>query len=60
MQEEEIRSLSYVSYRDSDMVSDVVDRKSTSRIIYFLSGSAICWQSTKQKVVDRLWMYIIK
>ena len=33
------------------MVGDVDDRKSTNRMIYFLSGGAICWQSTKQKVV---------
>ena len=36
---------------DSDIADDVDDRKSTSRMIYFLSGGAICWQSTKQKVV---------
>ena len=33
------------------MVGDVDDRKSTSGMIYFLSGGAIYWQSTKQKVV---------
>ena len=33
------------------MAGDVDDGKSTSGMIYFLSGSAICWQSTKQKVV---------
>ena len=33
------------------MAGDVDDRKSTSGMIYFLSGGAICWQSTKQKVV---------
>ena len=33
------------------MADDVDDRKSTSEMIYFLSGGAICWQSTKQKVV---------
>ena len=41
-----------VGYSDSDMADDVDDRKSTSGIIYFLSGGAICWQSTKQKVVS--------
>ena len=43
--------LELVGYSDSDMVGDVDDRKSTSGMIYFLSGGAICWQSTKQKVV---------
>ena len=43
--------LELVAYNDSDMASDVDDCKSTSEIIYFLSGGAICLQSTKQKVV---------
>jgi len=43
--------LELVDYSDSDMVGDVDDYKSTSKMIYFLSGGAICWQSTKQKVV---------
>ena len=43
--------LELVGYSNSDMVGDVDDRKSTSGMIYFLSGTAICWQSTKQKVV---------
>ena len=51
MQGEERRSLSWFGYSDSDMASDVDDHKSTRGMIYFLSGSAICWQSTKQKVV---------
>ena len=33
------------------MAGDVDDCKSTNGMIYFLSGGAICWQSTKQKVV---------
>ena len=33
------------------MAGDVDDCKRTSGMIYFLSGSAICWQLTKQKVV---------
>ena len=33
------------------MAGDVDDRKSTSEMIYFLSGGAICWQSSKQKIV---------
>jgi len=38
--------LELVGYSDSDMAGDIDDRKSTSGSIYFLSGSAICWQST--------------
>ena len=34
--------LELVGYSDSDMVGDVDDRKSTSGMIYFLSGSGIC------------------
>ena len=34
--------LELVDYSDSDMAGDVDDRKSTSRMIYFLSGGAIC------------------
>ena len=33
------------------MAGDVNDCKSTNGKIYFLSGDATCWQSTKQKVV---------
>ena len=43
--------LKLVGYSDSDMAGDVDDRKSTSGMIYFFSGGAIYWQSTKQKVV---------
>ena len=43
--------LELVGYSDGDMAGDVDDRKGTSGMIYFLSGGAICWQSTKQKVV---------
>ena len=42
--------LELVGYIDSDMAGDVDDHKSTSGMIYFLSGGAIYWQSTKQKV----------
>ena len=34
--------LELVGYSDSDMAGDVDDRKSTSEMIYFLSGGAIC------------------
>ena len=36
--------LELVSYSDSDIAGDIDGRKSTSGMIYFLSGSAICWQ----------------
>ena len=47
----EKKKLELVGYSDSDMAGDVDDHKSTSGMIYFLSGGAICWQSTKQKIV---------
>ena len=47
-----MRSFELVSYSDSNMAEVVDDRKSTNGMIYFLSGGAICWQSTKQKVVN--------
>ena len=37
------KKLELVGYSDSDMTSDVDDCKSTSEMIYFLSGGAICW-----------------
>jgi hypothetical protein len=45
------KKLQLISYSDSDMTGDKVDRKSTSGMIYFLSNGAVCWQSAKQKVV---------
>ena len=47
----EKEKLELIGYSDSDMVGDVDDHKSTSEMIYFISGGAICWQSIKQKVV---------
>ena len=41
----------FVGYSDSDMAGDDDDHKGTSGMIYFLLGGAICWHSTKQKVV---------
>ena len=38
----EKEKLELVGYSDSDMAGDVDDRKSTSGMIYFLSGGAIC------------------
>ena len=51
------KKLELVGYIDSDMAGDVDDRKSTRGMIYFLSHGAICWQSTKQKVVA-LFSYV--
>ena len=45
------KKLELVGYSDSDMIIDVDDRKSTCGMIYFLSGGAICWQSTNHKVI---------
>ena len=44
--------LELVGYSDSNMVGDVADHKITTGMIYFILGSAICRQSTKQKLVD--------
>lgn len=38
-------------FSDSDYAGDVDTSKSTSGVIFFLSGSPITWQSMKQKVV---------
>ena len=38
-------------FSDSDFAGDVDARKSTTCVIFFLGGSPITWQSTKQKVV---------
>jgi hypothetical protein len=40
-----------IGYSDADMADDVDTRKSTSSIIFFLSGNPITWQSCKQRVV---------
>ena len=40
-----------VGYSDADFVGDVDDRKSTSGTVFTFGGSAISWQSQKQKVV---------
>ena len=38
-------------FSDADMAGDIDTRKSTTGIIFFLSGNIITWQSSKQKVV---------
>jgi hypothetical protein len=41
-----------IGYSDSDHASDESDRKSTSGVVFFLSGSTITWTSQKQKVIS--------
>ncbi|XP_050147510.1 secreted RxLR effector protein 161-like [Malus sylvestris] len=38
-------------YTDSDLASDLDDRKSTSGYIFLLGGSAVSWKSAKQTVI---------
>lgn len=40
-----------VGYRDSNHVGNIVSRKSTSGILFFLGSSPVSWQSMRQKVV---------
>jgi hypothetical protein len=40
-----------VDYSDADMAGDVDTRRSTSGVIFFLSGNPITRQATKQRVV---------
>ena len=40
-----------LGYSDSDLLGDVNDRKSTNRLIFFLAGGSVAWQSVPQKVV---------
>jgi hypothetical protein len=42
---------SLVGYSDSDWAWDVDERKSTIRVIFFLNGGTVSWQSTKQRIV---------
>jgi hypothetical protein len=41
-----------VGFTDSDHASDLEKRKSTSGVLFFLSGNVITWSSQKQKVVS--------
>ena len=43
--------LKVIGYSDSDFAECVDTRKSTSGYIFLLSGGAISWRSTKQKLV---------
>ena len=40
-----------LGYSDSDHGADVDGRKSTTRVLFFLGGNIITWQSQKQKTV---------
>jgi hypothetical protein len=40
-----------LGYSDSDFAGDVVDRKSTTGIVYFLGNNLVTWNSQKQKIV---------
>ena len=46
-----IDQLKVIGYLDSDFAGCVDIRKSTSGYIFLLSGGAISWRSTKQKLV---------
>ena len=46
-----VNDLNVIGYSDSEFVSDVEDRKSTSCQVFFLGGLPITWNSLKQKVV---------
>lgn len=43
-----------VGYTDCDCLVDLVHRKSTSRILFFLGNNLVTWSSQKQKVVALL------
>jgi hypothetical protein len=43
--------LHILAYSGSDMVGDIDDCKSTSRVVFFLGDGAASWSSQKQKVV---------
>ena len=38
-------------YTDSDFMSDIDDRKSTSESLFICNGGAISWKSSKQTVI---------
>ena len=40
-----------LGYSDSDYAGDVMDRKSTTGVVYFLGNNLITWGSQKQKIV---------
>jgi hypothetical protein len=40
-----------LGFSDSDFAGDIHDRKSTSRVVYFLGNNLVTWASQKQKIV---------
>ena len=40
-----------IGFSDSDLASDVVDRRSTGGMCFYLDGNLICWASQKQRVI---------
>lgn len=46
-----VNGLSLLGYTDSDCSGDLVHRKSTSGILFFLGMNLVTWSSQKQKVV---------
>ncbi|XP_062203829.1 secreted RxLR effector protein 161-like [Phragmites australis] len=40
-----------LGFSDSDLTGDVGSRKSTTKVIFFLSNNPITWQSTKHGIV---------
>ena len=49
--EKGMKDLKVIRYSDNDFISDVKDRKSTSRQVFFLYGLPITWNTLKQKVL---------
>jgi hypothetical protein len=45
------QELKLLGYSDADMGGDIVTRKSTTGVLFFLGSSPVTWQSQKQKVV---------
>lgn len=43
--------LNLLGYTDSDCSGDLINRRSTSRIIFYLGSNLVTWASQKQKVV---------
>jgi hypothetical protein len=41
----------FMGFTDRDLAGDMVERKSTSGVLFFLGRSPISWQSIKQRIV---------
>jgi hypothetical protein len=42
-----------MGYSDSDLAGDIDDRRSTTRVLFFLGGNPVSWLSQKQKAVAK-------